>query len=137
MIGVGLGFLGFGLALLPFRESLAVAVEPRGHGQGKDLGGGPERVDDENAEDDPVMPPSDQWFLTAGNEWVVVHAGAVEGQSSSPRERVVDGPKERGARCEDGDGEGVEAPSGVAEEAMEAAPVSIADIAAGEDELGQ
>jgi hypothetical protein len=101
-------------------------------------------VDDENAEDDPVMPPSDQWFLTAGNEWVVVHAGAVEGQSSSPRERVVDGPKERGARCEDGDDElgeseceGVEAPSGVAEEAMEAAPVSIADIAAGEDELGQ
>ena len=91
MIGVGLGFLGFGLALLPFRESLAVAVEPRGHGQGKDLGGGPERVDDENAEDDPVMPPTDQWFLTAGNEWVVVHAGAPDVAPGFPGQGVIDG----------------------------------------------
>ncbi len=30
VVGVGLGLGGFGLALLPFREPLAIAVEPRG-----------------------------------------------------------------------------------------------------------
>jgi len=105
MAGVNLGLFGFGLALLPFREPLSVAVEPHGHGQGEDLGGCPERVDDEDAEDDPVMPPTDQRFLAAGDEWVVVHAGAEECQPSSATECVIDGPKECGARCDDGDDE--------------------------------
>jgi hypothetical protein len=114
-----------GHAFLPFREPLSVAVEPRGHGQGEDLGGGPERVDDEDAEDDPIVSPTDQRFLAAGDEWVVVHAGAVEGQSSSAAECVIDGPEECGSRCDDGDdelgehkSEGVELPGGVAEEAV-------------------
>ena len=83
-------------------------------------------MDDEDAEDDPVVPPTDQRLLAAGDERVVVHAGAVEGQPSSAAERVIDGPEECGARCEDGDDElgeeqceGVEVPGGVAEEAME------------------
>jgi hypothetical protein len=83
-------------------------------------------VDDEDAENDPVMPPTDQRLLATGDEWVVVHAGAREGQPTSAAERVIDGPKECGARCEDGDHElgetkceGVEVPGGVAEEAME------------------
>jgi hypothetical protein len=70
--------------------------------------------------------PTDQRFLAAGDEWVVVHAGAVEGQPLSAAERVIDGPKECGPRREDGDDElgeekreGVEVAGGVTEEAME------------------
>jgi len=84
-------------------------------------------MDDEEAEDDPIMSPTDQRLGAAGDERVVVHAGTVEGQASSSAERVIDGPEECGARCEEGDdelgedkGEGVEVPGGVAEEAMEA-----------------
>ena len=132
MVGVGLGLLGFGLVLFPFRESLAVAVEPRRHGQGEDLGGSPERIDDEDAEDDPIMSPTDEWLRAAGDERVVMHAGPVEGQPASATECVIDGPEECGSRCDDGDDElgeleceVVEAPSGVAEEAMKATPVTV------------
>ena len=82
-------------------------------------------------------------FGAAGDERVVMHAGAVEGQAAFAAEGVVDGPEESGPRGEDGDdelgqghGEGVEVPGGVAEEAMEPAPVADADLAAGEDDLG-
>ena len=143
MVGIGLGFLGLGLAFLPFGEPLMVAVEPGGHGQGEDLGGSPGRMDNDDAEDDPIMSPTDQRFLAAGDERVVVHAGAVEGQPSSPAERVIDGPEDRGPRCDDGDDElgeheceGVDVPGGVAEEAMKAAPVSVGDVSAGEDDFG-
>ncbi len=72
-----------------------------------------------------------------------MHAGAVEGQSAFATERVVDGPGESGAWSENGGdelgevhGERVEVPGGVAEEAMEPAPMAVADLAAGEDDLG-
>ena len=72
-----------------------------------------------------------------------MHAGAVEGQPAFAAEGVIDGPEEGGARGEDRDdqlgqahGEGVDVPGGVAEEAMEPRPVSVADMAAGEDDLG-
>ena len=58
-------------------------------------------------------------------------------------EGVVDGPEEGGPRSEDREttlgqvhGEGIEVPGGLAEEAMEPAPMSVADVAAGEDDLG-
>src|SRR3954451_14891115 len=141
MMGIRLG-LG-GLVLFPLGQALAVLVEAEGDGQGKDLGGGPERVDEDQAEDDPVVSPTDQGFGAAGDQRVVMHAGAVEGQSALAAEGVVDGPEEGGARGEDGGdelgeghGEGIEVPGGVAEEAMEAGPVPDADLAAGEDDLG-
>ena len=72
-----------------------------------------------------------------------MHAGAVEGQSSFAAEGVVDGPEESGTGGEDGDdqfgqeqGQGVDVPGGMAEEAMEPAPMAVADVAAGEDDLG-
>src|ERR1700727_3622786 len=109
----------------------------------KDLGGSAGRMNDDDAEDDPIMSPTDQRLLAAGDERVVVHAGAVEGQPSSSAERVIDGPGERGARCDEGDDEpgeheceGVDVPGGVAEEAMKAAPVSVGDVSAGEDDFG-
>src|SRR4029450_4014198 len=65
------------------------------------------------------------------------------GQAALAAEGVVDGPEESGPRGEDGDdelgqghGERIEVPGGMAEEAMEAAPMADADLAAGEDDLG-
>ena len=70
-----------------------------------------------------------------------MHAGAVEGQSAFATEGVVDGPEEGGAWGENRDdqlgqahGEGVDVPGGVAEEAMEPRPVSVSDVATGEDD---
>src|SRR6202034_3185629 len=65
------------LTLLPLGESLAVDVEPSGDGQGEDLAGRPEGMDDDQAEHDPVVSPTDQGLGSAGDERVVVHAGAV------------------------------------------------------------
>ena len=127
MVGIGLGFLGLGLAFLAFGESLAVTIKPSRDGKREDLGGSPERMDDEDAEDDPIVSPTDQRLGAAGDERVVVHASTIECQASSSAERVIDGPQERGGRCEEEDdelgedqSEGVEIPGGVAEEAMEA-----------------
>ena len=141
-----LAFPGLGrfpLALLPLGEPLAVDVQPGGDGQGEDLGGRPEGVDDDQTEDDPVVSPTDQGLGPAGDERVVVHAGAVEGQAALATEGVIDGPEELGARGEDrhdqlgqGHGEGVDVPGGMAEEAMESRPVAVADVAAGEDDFG-
>src|SRR5262249_44251872 len=106
-------------------------------------GGCPERVDDDQAEDDPVVSPTDQGFGTAGDQGIVMHAGAVESQSAFAAESVVDRPEEGGTWGEDRDdeagemhGEDVEGPGRVAEEAMKTAPVSDADLAGGKDEVG-
>src|SRR5262249_58536081 len=114
-----------------------------GDGQGETRSGRGEGVDDDETEDDPVVAPSDQGLGPAGDERVVVHAGAVEGQPALAAEGVIDGPEQLGARGEDrhdhpgeGHGEGVEVPGGVTEEAMESRPVADADVAAGEDDLG-
>ena len=149
MIGIVLGFGGFLLALFPLRilfplgQPLAVAVQADGDGQGEDFGGCPGGEGDDQAEHDPVVSPTDQGFGAAGDERVVMHAGAVEGQPAFATEGVVDGPEEGGARGEDRDdqlgqvhGEGVDVPGGMAEEAMEPRPVSVADMAAGEDDFG-
>src|SRR5947209_5194053 len=62
MVGIGFGsgrlprrLLPLLRRLLPLGQALAVLVQAEGDGQGEDLGGGPERVDDDQAEDDPVV----------------------------------------------------------------------------------
>ena len=104
-LGSALGFLALAWPFFPFVSPWRLRYSRAATGKAKTLVGAQNGCDNEDAEDDPVMPPTDQWFLAAGNERVVVHAGAVEGQPSSAAERVIDGPKERGARCEDGDDE--------------------------------
>ncbi len=73
----------------------------------------------------------------------MMHAGTVEGQSTSTTECVIHGPKKRGPRREEGDDklrenerEGVGFPSGVAEEAMKPRPVTVADVPSGVDDFG-
>ena len=132
MIRIVLGFGGFLLALFPLRilfplgQPLAVAVQAHGDGQGEDFGRCPDGEGDDQGQHDPVVSPTDQGFGAAGDERVVMHAGAVEGQPAFATEGVIDGPEEGGARGENPDdrlgqahGEGIDVPGGVAEEAME------------------
>src|SRR2546423_1392048 len=65
----------------------------------------------------------------SGNHWA---ARRINSRANSSRVRGEDGGDELG----EGHGEGIEVPGGVAEEAMEAGPVPDADLAAGEDDLG-
>jgi hypothetical protein len=72
-----------------------------------------------------------------------MHAGPVEGQAALATQGIIDGPDQGGAGGEDGhdqlgqeQGEGIDVPGGMAEEAMESRPVADADVAAGEDDLG-
>ena len=73
-----------------------------------------------------------------------MHAGTVEGQPAFATEGVVDGPEESGGRGENRDdqlgqahGERCRCPRrGAAEEAMKPRPVSVPDMATGEDDFG-
>ncbi len=72
-----------------------------------------------------------------------MHTGTVGGRSAFAAEGVVDGPEEGGPRSENCDdelgqahGERIEVPSGMAEEAMKPGPMSVTDIVAREDDLG-
>ena len=105
MVRIGLGGGGFGPTLLSFRQPLAIAIEPRGDGEGEDLGGRPARMDNDDANNDLIMSQTDQCLLTARDEGIIMHAGAVEGQPASATERVIHGPEEGRAGCEDGDHE--------------------------------
>ena len=143
MVGVGLGFAGLGLVLFAFGEALPVAIQPHDDGQSEDFGGGPEGVDDEQTQDDPIVSPTDQGFGAAGDEGVVVHAGAMKAEAAFATEGVIDGPHQGSAEGEDAQhplgqaqGQDIGIPGGVAEEAMEAAPVTVVDVAAGKDDLG-
>ena len=104
MIRIVLGFGGFLLPLFPLRilfplgQPLAVAVQAHGDGQGEDFGPCPRGEGDDQGQHDPVVSPTDQGFGATGDEGVVMHAGAVEGQPAFATEGVVDGPEEGGAQ---------------------------------------
>ncbi len=73
-----------------------------------------------------------------------MHAGTVEGQPSFATEGIIDGPKQSGTgsqNCADQfsqeQTQNVDIPGGMAEEAMESAPMAVAHVAAREDDLGQ
>ena len=72
-----------------------------------------------------------------------MQAGTVESQTAFATEGIVHGPEDKGAGGEqchhelgEEQSEDVRVPGGVAEEAMESRPVADADVAAGEDDLG-
>ena len=77
------------------------------------------------------MPPADVDPLAAGDQRVVVHAGAEDRQTPFPAEGVVEGRADVAGGIEGGDGlpsqgleEIIEGPGGVAEEAVVAAVVA-------------
>ena len=82
-------------------QSLEILVKALGDGQGEYFRGCPERLDDENGQDDPIVPPTDERLGLAGDERVMVHAGAVNGQPAFAAQGVVDGPKHMAGGRED------------------------------------
>jgi hypothetical protein len=73
----------------------------------------------------------------------MMHAGAVEGQAAFTAQGIIAGQKNGTGASEDSDQQfgqelekEIECPAIVAEEAMEAAPVAVTDLATGEDAFG-
>ena len=139
---IGMGFGGFAPPFLPFGESLSIAVQPHRDRQGEDLRGRPPRLHDDQAEHNPIVSPTDQGLGTTGDQRIVVHTSTVESQPSFATKSIVDGPKQSGTAGQDSanqsgeeQSQGVQVPGGVTEEAMEPAPMPVADIAAGEDDF--
>jgi len=144
MVGRSFSFLDFLITwfLLALGEPLTIAIEAFGDGQGEDFGGCPKRMNDDDTQDDPIVPPTDEWLGPAGDERVVMHAGAVDGQPAFAAQGVIDGKQERaGGRKDACDEYGqahveeIEVPRSVAEEAMKACPMAVSDIAAGKDDV--
>ena len=72
-----------------------------------------------------------------------MHAAAIKGEAAFTTQGIIDGPKQGRAEREDGDdqfgqmhGQDIEVPGGMAEEAVEAAPMSVVQVAAGKDNIG-
>ena len=71
-----------------------------------------------------------------------MHAGAVDGESAFAAQGVIDGEEECAVGTEDAyhkqreaHVEKIDIPGGVADEAMEATPMAVGDVAAGEDDV--
>ena len=133
----------WGCLLFAFGETLSVLVEAEAQGQSEDLGRGPVGLWNEKGQNYPVVPPTDKFHGTAGDERIVVHASTIEGQATLAAQGVVAG-EHQDPRGSEGSYEhtgqvhaqGVEAPAGMAEEAMVTRPMAVADVTAGKDTIG-
>ena len=128
--------------LLAFVVALTIAIKAKADRQTKDLAGCPGRQADDDADNDPDMPPTDEFHLLAGKKRIVMHAGAVKVKAAFAAQRVVQGQHDHSLGNEgidqqgsDGHGKGVERPSVMAEEAMKTRPVTVVDVVAGVDDL--
>ena len=86
------------------------------------------------------MPPTDERLGLARNKRIMMHAAAIKREAAFAAQGVIDGPKQGPAKGEDGDdqfgqmhGQDIEVPGGMAEEAVEAAPMAVVQVAAGEE----
>ena len=112
--------------------------------QAPDLGGSPEGTADDQRQHDPIVPPTGQGLGPAGDQGIVVHARAVDGQAPFAAERVVHGQlddpggrKHRAPAAWPRPTHSVSSPqTDLAEEAMIAAVMSPAGAAAGPDQFG-
>jgi len=140
------GFLGFVVRrafLLALGETLAIAIQPDGKRQGPHLGGRPERTANQQADHHPVVAPAYQLQRSTGDKRVVVHTGAVDGQTALAAQRIVYGQLDDSRRYQGDDQQQrqhltqvVEPPGRLAEEAMIAAVVSVMRRTARLDQLG-
>lgn len=138
MLGIGRRFLAFA----SLGQPLPVAIEPGQERQAPDLAGCPKSADHQ-AQHHPVVSPTDQLHGAAGDQGVVVHAGAVNGQAPFAAQGIVAGqfdePGRREGRQQDAGQhapEEIEVPAGLAEEAVVATVVTVVSRATGQDQLG-
>ena len=89
------------------------------------------------------MPPANQGLGATRNERVMMHAGSVNRQAAFATERVINRPQDRRSRSYDFadkfgqvHGENIQVPSSVAEKTMKAGPMTIVDVAARENDVG-
>src|SRR5262249_56513163 len=123
---LALGALAFALLLLlALGPALMIAIQPHADRQGPDLRRRPGGIGEDQREDDPVVPPTDPGALLAGEQRVVVHAGAEDGQAALAAVAVVDARDDGPLGVEVLDGldrqgvvEVVDRPGSVAEEAV-------------------
>jgi hypothetical protein len=128
--------------LLAFAIALAIAIETKADGQSEDLGGCPKRQAYDQTQDDPVVPPTDELDGLAGQERIVMHAGAEQVEAAFATERVVESEQHRPLRDEGGEqeprqdqAEVIESPGVMTEEAMKSRPMADADLIAAIDEF--
>src|SRR5205807_2073489 len=128
---------------LAFVVALTVAIQAKADGQAEDFAGCPGRQADDEGDHDPDVSPTDEFNFLAGEKGIVMHANAEKIKAAFATEGVVQGQHEDSVGREgvdeqgsDGHGQGIERPDIMTEEAMEARPVSLADVVAGIDEFG-
>ena len=115
------------LLLLALVVALQVAIEPKADGQGKGFAGCPSGQTHDEAKNDPVVSPTDELDGLAGEQRIVMHAGAEEVEPAFAAQGVVEGQEHNAIGSKSGEqefGQGqaqlVERPDGVTEETMEA-----------------
>src|SRR5271170_6292130 len=119
------------LLFLALVVALAIAIQAKGDGQAEDLGGRPGRQADDDGDNDPDVSPTDEFDLLAGEQGIVMHAGAEQMEAAFATERVIHGERDDGAfgkesvdqQGSDGHGDGIEGPGVMTEEAMKAGPM--------------
>ena len=88
-------------AIIPNKPSQSPHQNPRDDPAWREIEG----MDDEDAQNDPIMSPTDQRFGAAGDERIVVHAGPVEGKPAFATEGLIDSPKQLRSGGKDGSDE--------------------------------
>ena len=129
--------------LFSLGQALAIAIKPIGDPQAPDLGRSPKGTADNQGHYDPVVPPTGQGLGTTGNQGIVVHPRAIDGQPALSTKRVVHSQLDHAGRRENGyqqlrqhAAERIQTPSCLAEETMVAAVMPLVGTAAGPDQLG-
>jgi len=138
MVGIEPPFL----ALATLGEPLAIAIEPAQDRQAPNFAGRPKAADHQ-AQHDPVVSPTDQLHGPAGNQGIVMHAGAVDGQTTFAAEGVVasqfdEADRRKGSNQDLGQDlpKEIEIPTGLTEEAMVTTEVPAVCRTTGQDQLG-
>ena len=76
--------------LLAFVVALTIAIQAKGDGQAEDFAGCPGRQADDDGDNDPDVSPTDELDLLAGEQGIVMHAGAIEVEARFVAEGVIE-----------------------------------------------
>jgi hypothetical protein len=88
------------LLFLAFVVALTVAIQAKADGQAEDFAGCPGRQADDEGDNDPDVSPTDEFDLLAGEEGIVMHAGAVKIEAAFAAQGVIKGQHDDSLRNE-------------------------------------
>jgi hypothetical protein len=128
--------------LAAFGQALAIAIQARQQRQTPDLGWRPAAAHHQG-EHHPIVAPAHHLERSAGEQGIVVHAGAVDGQAAFAAQGIVAGQFDEAQGGKGGEQQarqvipqGIEAPASFAEEAVVTGVVAVVRRAAGQDQFG-